>query len=412
MKKAFIYYIFLFFLGQLLEAQTTLKMMSYNLLKFDETTDRKYDLKYILDTYNPDIFTVCELESETASNVILNECLNHDDINLYSAATFHLNESGYYDDLNQMLYYNHQKIELESQTYLQTSVRDINRYTLKLLTENEADETVYIEVYVAHFKSSTGDDNEEVREEMASVFTDDLANIPPDHFIIFTGDLNLYDSDEPAYIELLDDTNAIVMIDPINAPGNWHTNADFAEIHTQSTHEYGDDLFIGGGLDDRFDFILISENMKSEENMALTYVEDTYHAYGNNGTCLDKAITSSECDGGVYDAELRSHLYNMSDHLPVVMQMQTSYELSVSEQTFENNYVLKGENPVHDFLLIDGKGNFPVDLRLYDVLGHRLQQINNYNKTPVDISYLKPGVYYINVIYKNHSQLIKFVKTN
>jgi len=386
--------------------------MNYNLLKFNETTDRKYDLKYILDLYKPDIFTVCELESEAASNVILNECLNHDDINSYSAATFHLNESGYYDDLNQMLYYNHRKLALESQTYLETSVRDINRYTLKLLTDNADDSPVYIEVYVAHFKSSTGDDNEEVREEMASVFTGDLENIPAGHYVIFAGDLNLYDSDEPAYVELLDETNAVVMVDPIDTPGYWHGNADFSSIHTQSTHEYGDDLFVGGGVDDRFDFILISENIKSEADEVLTYVNDSYKAYGNNGTCFDKAITSADCDGGIYDTELRSHLYNMSDHLPVVMELESNRELSAEEEKLNNYYVLTGGNPVHHFFKIDGYGNFPVALDIYDVLGHQMQHINNYNKTFIDVSYLKQGVYYINVSCKNYSQLIKFVKTN
>jgi len=409
--KKILFYAFVFLLIVRLEAQNTLKMMDYNLLKFDETTDRKDDLKYILDSYKPDIFTVCELESEAASNVILNECLNHDDVDFYSAADFHLNESGYYTDLNQMLYYNHQKLDLMAQTYLQTSVRDINKYTLKVLTDDLEDSSVYIEVYVAHLKSSSGDDNEEVRAEMVSVFTDDLKNVPADHYVIFTGDFNIYDSGEPAYVELLDSTNAIVMVDPIDTPGNWHNNSSYASIHTQSTHEYGDDLFIGGGLDDRFDFIIISENIKSEDTR-LNYVEDSYHAYGNNGTCFNQAITSSDCDGGTYDTTLRYHLYNMSDHLPVVMEMQVEQELSVTEKYCQGNYVLSGENPVCHYLQIEGEGSFPVTLKLYDVLGHQLALIKHYNKSPIDISHLKSGVYFVNVSNKNYSQLIKFVKAD
>ncbi len=409
--KNFTGYLWIMFAVWHISAQTTIKVMNYNLLHFNSQTDRKHDLKYILDSYHPDIFTVCELESEAASDTILNVCLNHDFVNKYSAASFHYNESGYYQDLNQMLYYNHEIFELTYQTVLHTSVRDINHYILKLKSQDP--QPVYIDVYVAHLKSSSGSNNEQTRLNMVNVFTNDLPNIPVGHFVIFAGDLNLYSSSEPAYQALLDTTNAIVMKDPLDAPGTWSNNASFAYLHTQSTHRYGNDPFVGGGLDDRFDFIMLSENMMHTQNTDLRYVSNTYAAYGNNGTCYNEAITSQSCDGGIYDTALRSHLYNMSDHLPVVLQLETSHQLQISDLQIVQSFYLNGENPARNDVRIDGKADVSLQIHIFDLLGNELLQIKNYKKnTPIDISFLRDNVYFLLIKYNDFTQLIKFVKVS
>jgi len=409
MKKYLLLWGFVF--AWQIQAQTTIKMMNYNLLHFDELTDRKYDLKYILDSYSPDIFTVCELEREEASDTILNVCLNHDGITKYSAATFHYNDSGYYNDLNQMLYYNNEKFELISQSYILTSLRDINHYTLQLRTE-DANNAIFLDVYVAHLKSSEGTDNEDERLEMVQKFTDDLQNVPSDHFVIFTGDFNLYTSDEPAYQEIIDPTNAIVFEDPINRPGSWHNNSEFADIFTQSTHSVSDDLFVGGGIDDRFDFIMVSENLMS--STTLHYVSDTYASYGNNGTCFNSAITSTDCSGTTYDETLRTHLYNMSDHLPVVMTMESSANLSAETWYIDSKYFyIAGANPVREFLRIGGAENVFPQVKLYNAVGQKVKEISNYELgTSINLQDLSSGIYFVSLQYNNQIQTLKFVKTD
>jgi hypothetical protein len=79
--------------------------------------------------------------------------------------------------------------------------------------------------------------------------------------VLLGGDLNLYTFTEPAYQQLLQVTNNITFADPANRPGSWSNNPNFVDIFTQSTRT---DFGLGGtagGFDDRFDFILTSENM-------------------------------------------------------------------------------------------------------------------------------------------------------
>ena len=116
-------------------------------------------------------------------------------------------------------------------------------------------------------------------------FIASLNDIPSDSHVIFAGDFNFYTSNEEGYQRLIDQGNPIVMIDPIDRPSEpfpsdssvsdpfefYHSssiyfwsNSSFMDIHTQSTRTSNsgliDDSGSTGGLDDRFDFIMMSEN--------------------------------------------------------------------------------------------------------------------------------------------------------
>ena len=399
-------------LGQI-HAQTEIKLMSYNLLHFPTGTtyDRTADLRYILDTYQPDIFMVCELESETGSDMVLNDCLNYS-TDKYNGASFIENNSSTYRDLQQMLYYNKQMFELTYQTLLMTSVRDINHYTLKLRTTNQNTNPIYLEIYVAHLKASSGSDNEQTRYNMVTEFTDDLQNIPAGHYVIFAGDFNLYSASEPAYQEIIDNTNAIVMHDPSNSPGSWHNNYDFRALHTQATHSQSNNIFVGGGIDDRFDFIMLSENMFN--NSELQYIDNTYQSYGNNGNCFNKAITNSDCDSADYDFTLRTHLYNMSDHLPVSLKLETDQDINLDIENYEwaNDYRVV-PNPVRNSLSISGKENEILQIQIFNSTGQMIYSAPDYRTfTKLNMDFLDSGVYFIRIQEKNHSQTLKFVKTD
>lgn len=390
--------------------QVNIKMMSYNLLHYPTgiSIDRKDNLRYVLNAYQPDILAVCELENQTGADEILNYCLQTTD-NRYSAASFTYNQSGYYQDLNQMLYYNHQKLELLNQTAVQTYLRDINHYTLRLRTQDVTTAPI-IDVYVAHLKSSSGSEND--RLSMVTNFTDDLTNIPSDHFVIFAGDLNLYTATEPAYVELLDTTNAIVLKDPINRPGSWHNNATFKDIDTQSTHSVSADQYVGGGLDDRFDFILLSEN--TFNNTHLQYVPSSYHSFGNNGTCFNKSINSNYCSGTEYDQNLRDNLYLMSDHLPVVLTLESQdSNLKIDENDNISSAFIINSSQINENLRINmGKTN-TANIKIFNILGQMVLQDNNYhNKHLIDISKLNKGLYLLQIQKVHYTKTLKFVKTD
>ena len=250
---------------------------------------------------------------------------------------------------------------------------------------------------------------------MVNQFTNRLETLDPNSFVIFSGDFNFYTASEPGYQELLDPTNAIVMVDPIDRPGSWNNNINFQDIHSQSTRissgPFG--AGAGGGLDDRFDFITVSENMLSDPK--LKYITDTYKSFGNNGNCFDNSINSTDCSGG-FSQELRELLYNMSDHLPIVMDLETNKEIVLSTDDFlaqdsiiiENTIVSKNLN-------IQMGSNFSrnITFEVYNTLGQKLMKFNSETSAhlSIDVSQLTNGVYYLKTD-QPVSRMLKFIKTS
>ncbi|WP_027391674.1 hypothetical protein [Aquimarina latercula] len=406
-----------FFGVQISFGQATIKTMFYNVLNYPEAPpeNREEILEIIIDSYEPDIFMICELETEIGGEEILNESLN-DDNNNYSSAPFLSNFSNSDVELHQLLYYNNQKFTLIDSQRLTTTIRDINWYTLELISDNQVTNPIRIEVFVSHLKASRGTENEVKRLNMVNKFIDNYENLDEDAYVIFAGDLNVYSSDEPAYQELLNSNNKITMADPINKPGNWTSNETFTTIHTQSTRlssEDFDNFGSGGGLDDRFDFILISENMIN--NTELSYVPDSYLAYGNNGDCYNQRIDDTDCTG-IYDSSLRDALYTMSDHLPVVMELQSNQQFLNTPEFTETvkNIQLTNGNIIRDKLSLQIDNTLEsIDFEIYNTLGQKIKSFSADSNTitNISVSELSLGMYYLVPININNNT-IKFLKVN
>ncbi len=389
-------------------AQTQLKLMSYNLLHYPTGTggDRSDALRYVLNDYQPDIFMACEIENETGANEILDYCLGSQN---YASATFSYNHSGNYY-LQQLLFYNKYKFELVQTTYLVTTVRDINHYTL-ILNAGNATDSVYIDIYIGHLKAGNYSNDPQIREAMVNVLLNDLSNIPSGHFVVFAGDFNFYSATEPAYQNLLNPANAVVFKDPIDRPGSWHNNVNFKDIHTQSTHALNENNFVGGGLDDRFDFILLSEDLMNSP--VLHYINGSYAAYGNNGNCFNHSIVSSYCQGTTYDFTLRQNLYNTSDHLPVVLTLETPLVLKEPEYICTSDFSIAEGNIVYSGFHILSSVIGVFDLNIYNTTGQLVKNFDNcQNADYIDVSDCASGIYFITIQDLNNQQFIKFVKTD
>jgi len=395
-------------------AQGTIKTMFYNLLEFPsaQPNNREQILMEILDEYEPDLFMICELESEYGADLILNTSLNDEGIN-YVRAPFEPSQSGD-PDHQQILFYRKGMFSLEAAEVIPTQVRDINHYTLKLSTADQQSDPVVIEVFVTHLKSSQGSGNQTLRLDMVNQFTNRLETLDPNSFVIFSGDFNFYTASEPGYQELLDPTNAIVMVDPIDRPGSWNNNINFQDIHSQSTRissgPFG--AGAGGGLDDRFDFITISENMRSDPK--LKYIDDTYKSFGNNGNCYDNSINSTDCTGD-FSQELRENLYNMSDHLPIVMNLETNKEIVLNTNDYLIENIIALENTlVSENLNIRLNSNFSenISFEIYNILGQKLLEFTSENSTylSVDVSKFSNGIYYLKCNLPA-SRTFKFLKS-
>ncbi len=411
--KYLIFFIFSFLIN-ISQGQTTIKTMFYNLLNYPTAPpqNRSDILKNILNTYKPDLFMVCELENEIASEDILNYSLNSIPKN-YEKAPFVYNQSsgGTYNNLQQNLYYNSDFFTLVNQNQIQTSIRDINHYTLELNTSTGT--TIVLEVFITHLKASQGTTNEQLRLDMVTEFTNYLNNLDPTSNILFAGDFNFYTSNESAYQKILDPNNNVILKDVLNINNdiqNWHTNYNFKYLHTQSTRIDNapfDYFGAGGGLDDRFDFIIFSENIVN--NSELNYVSNSYKSFGNNGNCYNKNINDSSCSGE-FSFELRNNLYNMSDHLPVIAEIQTNETLSL-ETAVQNNFIqLKNGNLVNQELnIILNDELIGESLILYNTLGQHIKTIKCLQKNlSTSIKNLQKGLYYLRI--KNHNKILKFYK--
>ncbi len=398
----------------LIWSQDTARVMFYNLLDFPEAppANRALLLKDILNDINPDIFMVAELQDETGANLILNESLNTTNNN-YASAPFIFNTSGNGGTLQQLLYYNTNKFSLELTDIIQTSLRDINRYQLKAVSSQSDTNPIMVDFFVAHFKASQGSFNEQIRFDMALDFTNYLnTNLNNNANVVFAGDFNFYTANESGFQQLFIGNTIIPMTDPLNQLGDWHTNSTFSSVHTQSTRESNNsfnDFGAGGGLDDRFDFIFLSGNLL-DPNHEVSYINDSYQTYGNNGNCYNEDISDNTCSGS-YSQNTRNLLWNMSDHLPLVLDLKFEQDfLNLNE--FSNQAILNFSqgNVVSNYLAVTINPNYvnSIDeLYVYDSLGRRVKvkTVDN-NEVLITTEDLANGIYILN---SNKSKPLKFL---
>ena len=324
--KFLLFPVFLILTASQAYSQDTLRTMFYNVLNYpDPVPAGKADTLAKILAYEPvDLLMVCELKTEAGADSILNIALNGNIGNSFARANFvpQISNPGSSWKLQQLVFYDSLKLSLHHQSEIETPTRDINRYTFFYLDSNLAQiqDTAFLDVYVTHLKSSQGSNNETLRRQAAANFSFHLGQTAPDRQMLFAGDLNVYRSTEPAYQQLLSDTNNTILIDPIDEPGNWHNSSSFSDIHTQSTRTsslFGDGA--GGGMDDRFDFILVSENM-TQPGYRIKALPSTYDALGNDGSCYNQRII--DCNSPNIPDSILNSLYYMSDHLPVRLDLE------------------------------------------------------------------------------------------
>ncbi len=263
----------------------------------------------------PDVIALQEMTSTTTTGAAVAGVLN----SIYGSGTYavvNLNV-GTNGNGRPGLIYNTQTIDLIGQaavTPLSGSggARQTARFQLR---PDGYDSSADFYMYVSHFKASQGDENEDRRNVEATQIRNNANALGQGAHIIYAGDLNLYSGNEPAFSTFLAPGNGQAF-DPVNAPLNW-SNSSSRIFHTQSpvtSARYNGQ--ITGGLDDRFDFQLLSGEFL--DNEGLSYLPGTYRAFGNNGThSYDSSLGGNGASSLVLNA-----LRNTSDHLPVVVDYQ------------------------------------------------------------------------------------------
>ncbi len=342
----------------------TLSVMVYNLLYYGEYTSfctrqnnpidaKDQHLRTIVNHVQPDIIAVNEMGRDQHNvSRILSNVLNFDSNIRYRSASF-TNTAG--SSIVNMLFFREDRLALKSEAVIANHIRDINLYSLYLLTpELILGDTIFIHAIVAHLKAGGAVSDQQTRLVEVQAAMGYIAQRNLHGNLLFMGDFNMNSSYEQAYGLLTYHPNeAIRFFDPIDKPGVWYNNPDMAPYHTQSPRTGSHPCFVTGGLDDRYDQILVSQNILS--GMAgLQYLEGSYRAIGQDGNRFNRSLIDPPNESE--PPEVIDALYNMSDHLPVIMQMV--------RRPFSLNTGIAPWTPVYGLQVLDARqGNirFSVD---------------------------------------------------
>ena len=405
--------------------------MTYNLLNYRNSTSyctfsqnnpltKEQNLKTIVQYIKPDILVCNELgDAPTNADFILLNSLNTSGVTYYEKAPYSNNS---FSSLVNAMFYNSEKFALKSQQVVtqdlngSSLVRVIDLYRLyykdSLLT-NQSD-TVYFSVVAAHLKAGSAAGDLSERTDATAALMQFIANNVDDENVLMCGDLNIYKSQEGAYQNLTQYSNTSVRFyDPLNQPGNWGNNGSFAQLHTQSTRSTATNggCFSSGGLDDRLDHILITNEVR-DNLKGMRYLPNTYHAVGNDGLHFNKAITD-DANNSV-PANVLNAIYDLSDHLPVVAEFEIKRQQIGVDENILFAAQIKFANPVNNFLeltLTSANAKNP-KARILSVTGAEMHKAN-LQKTGAnfsfscDVSHLAKGLYFIEITTSNGLRSVK-----
>ena len=293
---------------------SAIKIASWNLLQYPGTTgiSRHPDYKTVIKALNPDILVVQEMGSIAGVNQFLANVMNSSYPTKYAAGPFFNGP-----DSDNAIFYNKSILSILSHRQIVTALRDISEYVMKI-TSGPGAGTIF-RVYSVHLKAGETTADKLQRTNEAAVLRNYLNSLSANSLFLLCGDLNLYSNAEQAFIKLTGSQtdNDGQVVDPTNRLGVWHDNASYANLHTQSTRKVQFGGGASGGMDDRFDFILISSALKTSTKLA--YKTASYKAFGNDGRHFDLAV--NVLPNTAVSTAIADSLYKASDHLPVTLEL-------------------------------------------------------------------------------------------
>ena len=370
-------------------AQDVLTVMQYNLLEYgnhnsgfadcyetNNNTQRKDEcIRTLVDYVKPDIFTVCEFGS---TQQLLTDFLRHN-LNINGANYWQsdniINYAG--SNIINHIFYDSRKLGLSKHVALRTNPRDTDIYELYLKTKSlAAGDTIKLVCIVAHPKAGQG--YEASRRALMQVAMDYVNQHYPTDNVLIMGDFNMYGASESGY-RLLTQTYSnpnICFIDPLSymgGVGEWTNNNQFKLFHTQSTRSYSEECFSSGGLDDRFDFILMADEIAFSYNH-MRYVQGSYKAIGNDGNHFNMSVDQGY--NSSVPADVAEALFDGSDHLPVTMKIAVDVQVGLEDHEAQSLMASVAPNPASDKAIVHfyNPSQGQVELELYSIQGQMMQR--------------------------------------
>ena len=410
MKKQFLFFLLLACQYAHAQSTDTLKVMTYNLLQYGVTacpgggapasvTNKNTWMKLILGLYKPDIYTVNEMKSNIgyANNIKINVL---DSYNPAMKVTTFSNTVG--SEIVSTLFYNSDKIGYLGYTAITGNVRDIDIYHLYHKNGTIAGDTADFWCIPTHLKAGTTAADAVERGNMAADIMAWLAAHPNIKNYMVMGDFNLYGSTEAAYTTFMNANNSMRFYDPSGQTTGW-SGSNYAKYHTQSPRTSATDCGSTGGMDDRFDYILMS-NALMNNGLRMKFVPNSYKAYGNDGVSYNVGLN---CAGTTsVPANVCGALQQLSDHIPVVAQIVVTNKTAISPALLQPQgvqmYVLG--NPAQADLNLSFQFTSPkqneYDLNIVDMMGRDIfaQKVKAEGESlelNIPITHLSSGIYMV-----------------
>ena len=317
--------------------------MTYNILNYEDENNREDDYALIIDFTQPDLIVAQEIIGQTGFSHFQSDVLDVVDPNGWSSAPF-TNQTAQQDIA---LYYKHDIFTFVSTSVVYTAQSSGTRDVIQWIMLHNLSGLEF-NIYGVHLKASSGSSNANQRLQETTILRNHLNELAANSFIV-AGDFNIYSnnsSSEPAFDMLTgaSDNNSGRLFDPIDRIGHWHNNSSYSDVHTQSprTSSFGGGA--NGGMDDRFDWLFVSQSIL-DETSSMYYVDGTYSAFGNDGNHFNDAINDGTNNS--VSAEMADALHDASDHLPVYMDVWFD-DLTYSDQGIVITEVMANPASVSD----------------------------------------------------------------
>ncbi len=407
MKKALLTILGILVLSNLSSQTANIKILQYNLLFYglnqtgcnssnNNITTKSNYLKTIINYTKPDIFSVNEINANNGThNFLLNNVFLQNGYSNYKRGKL----MGSY--LTSQVFYNTHTLTLySSNDNINSSPRRIHEYIFYYNSPDLANgDTVFFSYFVAHYKAGNYGNSSTDRRNSS----DNLMNYIDNHDIknyILVGDLNLYSASEDAYKILTDYTNPnISFIDP-GVAGNWHDNNAYSDYHTQSALYNSNDCGAGGGLDDRFDFILFSPDINNG-TYSMEYKTNSFEIIGQDGNHFNSGV-SWQGNSSV-PSNLLNAISNCSDHLPITAEF-TIQQQPIATEDLKHQLTITFNNPFDNELTISSTETIK-KITITDILGREiLQQQTSEKHTTISTSNIKNGVYILSITDENNNK--------
>jgi len=323
---------------------STVRIMTYNVLNYQDENEREDDYALIIDFVEPDMIIAQEIVGQTGYTKFRSDVLDVIDPDHWSGAPF-TNQSAQQDIA---LFYKHDVFSFVSTSVVYSAQSSGTRDVMEWVMTHDASGLEF-NVYGVHLKASSGTSNANERLQEATILRNYLNELSSDSYFIVGGDFNIYSnnsSSEPAFEMLTanSDDNDGRLFDPIDRIGHWHNNSSYSDVHTQSPRTTSFGGGANGGMDDRFDWLFVSQTLL-DESSPMYYVEDTYWAFGNDGNHFNDAINNGN-NNSVSD-EMADAIHDASDHLPVYMDVWFD-DLTYSDQEVVITEVMVNPSSVSD----------------------------------------------------------------